>query len=472
MAAPASVPQPAGKSQGDLRRFRNDFYDCLTARADALFELIDGLCSPIPVDGVAHVTLAPGSRRGHGSAYAALAQGGIDVDLARDVLATHRPPGWRPDFAVDATTWARCDAECSPGRGFYYHPSRHSAGQPIVAGWCYLWIAGLSQTPDSWTAPLHAHRLSVEDNLNTAAVAQVRALLPRLGPLPASPLFAFDAGFDPVQLTVGLADVDAQIVVRIRDNRKFFTPPPPRRPGQAGRPRRHGDRFSCADPATWPAPDAMHTCEDKQYGHVQVQAWHRLHPHQRTYREPNGAMSIVEASIIRVRVSRLPGRHARKPKILWLWWAGPPGTTPDLDRVWRAYVRRFDLEHTVRFAKQSLGWTTPKIRTPQQADRWTWLILAALNQLRLARPLVADHRLPWQPPLAADKMTPGRVRAGFGHLLPRIGSPANTPKPSRPGPGRPKDRKSTPATRHPAVKKTTAKPKKTTGKPGRKAKRR
>jgi hypothetical protein len=30
--------------------------------------------------------------------------------------------------------WDRCDAECSPERGFYYHPSRHSAGQPIVAG--------------------------------------------------------------------------------------------------------------------------------------------------------------------------------------------------------------------------------------------------------------------------------------------------------------------------------------------------
>jgi hypothetical protein len=116
------------------------------------------------------------------------------------------------------------------------------------------------------------------------------------------------------------------------------------------------------------------------------------------------------------------------------------------------------LEHTIRFAKQALGATTPKIRTPQQADRWTWLILAALTQLRLARLLVTDHRLPWQPPLPAEKMTPGRVRAGFAHLLPRLNNPANPPKSSRPGPGRPKGRKSTPATRHPAVKKTNAKP--------------
>jgi hypothetical protein len=29
--------------------------------------------------------------------------------------------------------------------------------------------------------------------------------------------------------------------------------------------------------------------------------------------------------------------------------------SPDLSVVWRAYVRRFDLEHTIRFAKQTLG---------------------------------------------------------------------------------------------------------------------
>jgi hypothetical protein len=128
VAAPASVPQPAEVGQDELRRFRTDVYDCLTARPDALFELLDGLCSPVPVDGVAHVTLAAGSRRGHGSAYAALSHGGIDADLLGDVLAAHRPTDWPADFAVDVTTWARCDAECSPGRGFYYHPSRHSAG--------------------------------------------------------------------------------------------------------------------------------------------------------------------------------------------------------------------------------------------------------------------------------------------------------------------------------------------------------
>ena len=45
------------------------------------------------------------------------------------------------------------------------------------------------------------------------------------------------------------------------------------------------------------------------------------------------------------------------------------------------------LEHTFRLFKQVLGWTAPKIRDPHAADRWTWLIITAHTQLRLARPL-------------------------------------------------------------------------------------
>jgi hypothetical protein len=270
-------------------------------------------------------------------------------------------------------------------------------------------------------------------------------------------LFAFDGGYDPVQLTVETAGTGVQLVVRVRDDRVFFARPPQRLPGgRGGAPRRHGARFTCADPDSWPAADTSVEVTDDVYGQVSVAAWHRLHPKQRTYREPGGALSIVEGTLIRLQVSRLPGRRDREPKTVWLWWHGDEAEL-DLDRVWRAYLRRFDIEHTFRFTKQVLGWTTPKLRTPEQADRWTWLILTALTQLRLARPLVSDHRLPWQPRLPARQLTPGRVRQGFGHLLPQIGTPASHPKPTRPGPGRPKGSRSTPTARHPAIKKNQVK---------------
>ena len=88
---------------------------------------------------------------------------------------------------------------------------------------------------------------------------------------------------------------------------------------------------------------------------------------------------------------------------MWLCWAGLD--TPDSDLCWRSHIRGFDLEHTFRFCKQTLGWTTPRVRTPERADRWTWLILAAHTQLRPARPLTADTRLPWERRLPAAAMS-------------------------------------------------------------------
>jgi hypothetical protein len=158
----------------------------------------------------------------------------------------------------------------------------------------------------------------------------------------------------------------------------------------------------------------------------------------------------VRGSLVLVEVSRLPGR-SYPPQILWLWWAGPG--EPDLDVLWRAYVRRFDLEHTLRFVKQSLGWTTPRVRHPEQADRWTWLVVAAYTQLRLARACVADQRLPWKRRLDPAKLTPYRVRRAVPAILLSVGTPASAPKPCGRSPGRPKGCRSGRAMRHPAIKK-------------------
>lgn len=158
---------------------------------------------------MAYLSLAPGARRGHGAAYAAVAEGRIDTNMLRDVLAAARPDRWRPDLAVDTTVWMRSDAECSPQRGFYYHPSRHSAGQPIVGAGAISWLVGLSAGAESWTAPLDSRRVLVGENANVMAARQIRQLLPRLGVLAVPALFAFDGGYDPVQLTVELAGAGA-----------------------------------------------------------------------------------------------------------------------------------------------------------------------------------------------------------------------------------------------------------------------
>lgn len=404
-----------------------------------------------------HLSLVPAHRRGWGSFYAALEKGRIDEEALKDLLASHVPStGGTPVYAVDVSPWpseAR-DAECSPGRGYLYHPSRHSAGQPIVAGWAYQLVAGLSFTRDSWVAPADARRVRPEQDANDVAAEQVRDLVGRLPVQNAAPLFVFDAGYDPVRLQRRLEGCGAQILVRLHSGRTFYANPdlPSKRP--VGRPFRHGAKFSCKNPDTWHRPTGDLLACSADYGTVRVRAWSGLHPKTRRAAERYGCGSaaVAEGTVVLVEVARLPrGERRRKPKALWLWWNGPG--EPDLDLVWRAYCRCFDVEHFVKFLKGTLGWTTPRVRHPEQADRWTWLVLAAYAQLLLARRIVSDQRLPWERPLPTLKLTPTRVLRNFVSLLPVLGTPARAPKPRGRSPGRPKGSLSGPAKRHPAVKK-------------------
>ncbi|MFC7263327.1 transposase [Streptomyces lutosisoli] len=210
-------------------RFRRGWYDCLSRRADALFEPTDALLAAGPVISLPYLSLDGLHRRGHGSTYAALANGRVGAEAARALLADSLPRASCPVFAVDVSVWVRSDAECSPGRGYYYHPSRHSAGQPIVAGWAHSWLAGLELTTNSWTAPVDARRLVPGENPSTVAARQIRGLLqqsPELGLQ--TPLFVFDGGYDSVRLALELTAVPAQILVRVRSDRSFYADPPPR----------------------------------------------------------------------------------------------------------------------------------------------------------------------------------------------------------------------------------------------------
>jgi hypothetical protein len=161
----------------------------------------------------------------------------------------------------------------------------------------------------------------------------------------------------------------------------------------------------------------------------------------------------VHGWVIRVDVEHLPRPTARAKKTLWLWWSGPPGMNRDPDLCWRAYIHRFDIEHAIKFHKATLGWVTPSLRLPEQADRWTSIIITSYAQLVLARPLAADQRLPWERPRDPALLTPGRVRRDFPRvraLLPTVASPR---KSRTAGPGRPKGSTTGPAQRYPVIKK-------------------
>ena len=442
----------------ELVAFRAEVYASFTKRRDALFELKDTLVatSGTATQAPPHQSLEAVFRRGWGSAYGALFHGRIAESSLRDALVAHRPKAWPTVFAVDTSSWARCDAECSPERGFYHHPSRHSAGKPIVAGWNYSFIAQLNFEKSSWTAPIEVRRIGPREDTATVTASQVREVLGRLGPVEEVPLFVFDAGYDPIGLSVDLAGVRCEVLCRIRSDRVFYSDAPIRQAGAKGRPPRHGAELRLADQASLSEPARTTTGRDPTYGRIAVSAWSGVHPklHGRGRWAGCDASPIVRGWVIRVEVEHLPkpAGNGRVKKTLWLWWSG--AGEPYLERCWRAYLHRFDIEHSLRFFKGTLGWTTPRVRHPEQADRWSLLVIVAFNELRLARGLVADQRLPWEPPRDPARLTPTRVRRGFRQLLPVIGTPARPPKPTRAGPGRPKGSRRGPAQRYPAIKKS------------------
>ncbi len=275
-----------------LACFRWRLYGCFGRRADALFEVCDALLTAGSAPSPVHLSLVPVHRRGWGSFYAALEKGQIDENALKELLASY-DPGTRGAtvYAIDVSPWPRCDAEASPGRGYLYHPSRHSAGQPIVAGWAYQLVARMGFERDSWVTLVDAHRVEPKEDANRVAAEQVRALLPRLPNRNDVPLFVFDAGYDPVQLQLELQEDSAQILVRLNSGRAFYFDPEPPSKRPVGRPLRHGKKFGLKDPQTWPKPTHEHHCLTKAYGSVRVRAWSGLHPKTRRAKERYGSES-------------------------------------------------------------------------------------------------------------------------------------------------------------------------------------
>ena len=384
-------------------------------------------------------------RRRWPSACDALADGTLDVGGLRALFAAAVPrlaPGERPLWVVDGTHWPRPAAATSPARTWEHRPLPGKPQQGVVPAWASHWLVQVPEVQGSWVLPLDVQRRGPTAGTPTQVairqLAQARADQVRAAP---RPVVALDSAHDVAQLAQAHLEVD--LVVRLAKHRVFRRAPD--RYSGHGRPCKHGRRFKLRDARTHGRPTRSASLAHPVYGTVTVDAWTTLHAED---------AATASFSVVRVQVEHLP-RHGR-PAPLWLAWIG--GQLPDdLHQVWRWSLGRFTVEHAFRFAKTSLGWTTVRPRHPAAADRWTWLLAAVLWQLWLARPLVADQRLPWERPLPAARLTPGRVRQAFSGLLATLGTPAQPPQRRGNSPGRRPGQRSGPRQRFAVVRRTPVK---------------
>lgn len=422
-----------------LARFRAELYQTvLGRRRDALFELLDAVLTGPEATSLVRHSLAPVFRRRWASVFDALGDGRLDVAALRRLFAASMPESTvdgRLLWVLDGTIWPRPAAKTCPERTWGRWTGSGLPESGIVGAWEYQWLVAVPEPSGSWVLPLEVGRRDLAaGTATTLAITQVRAAQTARAVAAPRPLLLLDSHYD-VGEVVG-ADLGVDILARLASNRRFYRPPGPY-PGM-GRRAIHGPVFRCHDPASHGVPDRTQTDADATYGQVTIEAWPRLH----TQPAPT-----IELTVLRITLARLPRRDT-PPKPLWLVWHGP-ALPADLRQVWHWYQRRFAVEHAFRFLKQTLGWTMPRLRAPQRADRWSWLLAAGLWQLWLARALVADRHLPWERPAAASTLSPGRVRRGLGGLFLTLGTPAKPPRPRGISPGRRVGQGPGPAPRHP-----------------------
>jgi hypothetical protein len=407
----------------DVFRY-NLYHACFTRAADALFDLCDALLTDVAARSFVELSQAASFQRAWPSVYEALEDGQIDrpalIALFVDLLP-QRLIGPRLVLGLDTSSILRPDAHTSRDRTLVYRANLPADATPVGPGWSFSTLVVLPDPVSSWTYILDNRRVPSSETARTIGVQQLQAILPRLPPIWGRPTLLLDRRYSAAPWVQDTADLPLAQLIRARCDQVLYRPAPPRT-GKPGAPRKDGDRFQGRDPTTHGVPDADWSGQDAHGQVLQVTCWSGLH--LRKARQ-------VPITVVRMIRTRARGTK-RDPRESWFWWLGEP--LPALVEVAGLYPRRYGQEHGYRFDKQDLLWAAPRVRTPEQMERWTDVVAVVHNQLVLAQPRVAGERRPWDG--RTRPVTPRQVRRALGRIIAQLGTPARPPQRRGKAPGR------------------------------------
>jgi hypothetical protein len=432
------------KQFNKLTEFRQAVYDHgLTRFADAQFDLMDALLLSPPIRSFPELSLSQAFRRQWHSAYAAIKEGAQDREWLEHFFIQQIPTQGPQMFSLDGTSWLQPAAKTMPDRQFVYSPTKMLNSRSIGIGQSYSVLAWAPERHSSWAPSLSVRRVPSEQTDVEVGVEQVKLLCRKRSEEMKQDLHLIvaDAKYGNHHFLRPLKEEPCGTLVRLYRNRVLYGEPGPY--SGRGRPRVHGHRFAFKEPETWGEPDAVMEQDDERWGKVRFRRWDHLHAHQ----EASTTFSVI---LVETHLER---EKSNRP--FWLGYQPPPGQEPGdqcLTVLWYGYQYRWPVEPSIRFRKQYLYWTLPRFQTLERCDRWTMLVTLAQWQLFLAREVVRDERLPWQP--AQENLTPERVLQSLGGLFRQIDTPAQPPQRRGKSPGWPKGRPRTRKKRHRVVKKT------------------
>ena len=423
-----------------INRFRREVYQSFEKRGDAGMDLVDALTSSMTVESPVALSESPLYRRRFSSVYDFLHSGRIWIPELRRVLERNQPDeaetiaGYEV-YALDCTNDPAPEAETLSDRSL----SKKGRHAPVEIGHRYSWLVRLVQWRTSWCMPQDIRRVSTDSSDSQVGSEQVQALAPRNK---RSKVVVADSWYCNAIFLALFLTVDAlYALVRMRSNRVLYEEPPERQPGQRGRPRKHGRKFTLADP--WRAPDRIE--ENTLLGQqVCLKAWEELH----FYKLP-----LLVGTVLSVQFLKADGTPRFK-RPLYLFWTGPSSVA--LVDLARMYLWRFAIEHMFRFLKQHLGLTASNSPDLDGRLRWAWCCAIAYCQLLHIRHDVADRRPAWHPHHVQGQlrpMTPRQVQRQALPVLLALGTPASSTRPAGKGRGRSHGFCPDPRARFPVVRK-------------------
>lgn len=428
-----------------LNRFRHEVYGCFTRAADALFNTVDALLTETNAHSFPELSLSPSFERRWCSLYEAFEDGRIDQERLRRIFAEYlvrAEAGEQVWLGIDASSIQRPESQTSPDRTVVYVPNLPESSKPISYGWQFSTVMVLPKQPSSWTAVLDQQRISSEQTSVGVAASQMRELAPLLG---CRPIVASDRWYSCAPFLLASEGLPFDKLLRLKRKRVLYRAAPAPT-GKRGAPRKDGERFQCGEPSTYGEACGTWQGSDAKGRPVQIMWWTGLHLPKARH---------IQVSVIRVLRPCASGKK-RDPRESWFLWDGSAQVS--LPEVALGYRRRFGQEHGYRFEKQALLWTKPRLRTPEQFERWSHIVAIVHNLLVLARPHVQADLRPWE--TNQREASPQQVRRAMAKIVAQLGTPAKPPKPRGKSPGRHKGAVVTPRPREPVIYKSKPGPKK------------
>lgn len=427
-----------------LRRFRHDVYDCFLQGEDALFNTVDALMTETQIKSFPELSQSCWFERKWPSLYEAFEDGRIDEPRLRETFAAYLP---QPDagkmqwIGIDASKIARPDAVTSADRTAQYVHNLPECKNPITFGWQFSTVVALAEPASSWTYILDQQRVASGTTAIEVAEEQLRRVAPHLSK---QAIVALDRGYDCNWLWCRCSALPVGVLGRLKMNRCLYRPAPAPT-GKKGAPCKDGAKLQPKDPTTHGKPDGTWKGTDAKGRAVEVTCWKKMHPKDARW------LSVTVLQVVRPHATN----KERDPRVSWFVWIGDQEA--DVFQIALGYVLRFGQEHGYRFDKQALLWEAPRLRTPEQFERWSHIVAVAHNHLVLARDVVEPQWRPWEN--THRPVTPQQVRRGMNQLLHSLGTPAHHPQPRGKSPGRKKGQQVRKADRFPVIRKRPKLPK-------------